>query len=108
MFSWFLHWDVKESLNSEFSCISKVVRLCIPLAYDYIWLSLSALSILVAPILELVGDEQLKYWLYDSKKFILVVHINNKVFHKWIQDRVWLVMKILDTWHTTSVHNSVF
>ena len=107
MSSWFLHWDGKESLESEFSCMPKLGRFCIPLAYDYIWLSLFALSILVALNLELVGDEQQKYWLYYSKKFIIVVHIN-KVFHKLIQDRVWLVVKILGTWHTTRVHNNDF
>ena len=57
---------------------------------------------LTAPILELVVNEQLKDWLFDGRKSIVVVDIND-AFRELIQDRAWLVMKVSYTCHIPNV-----
>ena len=55
--------------------------------HDYIWLSLSALHILVDPILELLADDPI------CKTLILMMHTNN-INRKLIKDNAWLLVKV--------------
>ena len=71
-----------------------------PPRYDYIWQLVVAMPSLTAPILELVVNEQLKDWLFDGKKSIVVVDIND-AFRELIQDRAWLVIKDSHITHIT-------
>ena len=73
-----------------------------PPRYDYIWQLVVAMPSLTAPILELVVNEQLKDWLFDGRKSIVVVDIND-AFRELIQDRAWLVMKVSYTCHIPNV-----
>ena len=72
----------------------------IPRGYGYIWQSILALPTLVFPIPELVVENPWKDWSFGIGKSIFVVH-TNEVYHKLVEDRVWLPNKVLDTWYIT-------
>ena len=117
-----LHWDGKESLNSQFNRMARLGlvimedgilesrrkmmafrtirnKFHIPRGYGYIWQSL-ALPTLVFLIPELVVEDPWKDWSFGIGKSIFVVHTND-VYHKLVEDRVWLPNKVLDTWYIT-------
>ena len=66
------------------------IGLHIPLGYGYTWQLVVAMLILKAPILELVVDEPWKDWSPSED-----------LYHKLIEDRACLVMKVSHTWHIT-------
>ena len=56
------------------------------------------MPMLVTPITDLVVEETLKDFLIHSKKLIFVVHTNDG-YHKFIEEKVWIVKKVSYTWH---------
>ena len=46
------------------------------------------------------------HWLFDCKKLVFVVHING-AYHEFVEDKTWLVKKVLDTQHITQCVNGV-
>jgi hypothetical protein len=47
-----------------------------------------------------VVEELWKYWLFDNKKSVFVVHTND-IYNKSINDRAWVTSNVFNTWHIT-------
>ena len=118
-----LHWDGKESLNSQFNRMARPGlvnvedgilqsrgkmmafrtiknKFHIPCVYEYIWQLIWAWPTLVFSIPELVVEDPWKDWSFGIGKSIFVVH-SNDVYHKLVEDKAWLTNKVLNTWYIT-------
>ena len=66
--------------------------------YDYIWWLVVVMPMLMVLVLEFVVEGLWNNWLFDYKKSKLLLEINY-VYHKLIENRTWLVMKVSHPCH---------